>query len=119
LRKKNLRTITIDDRRRFTEIVSWRPSIDLEVTFANNSAIIGPGAVPTLVTLGRALGRPEVRSGRIIEPDRFVGVVDRVTVIAPEEGGDATDYAGVRIFRIEPEHASARGDDFVAACLHM
>jgi outer membrane protein OmpA-like peptidoglycan-associated protein len=66
LRKKNLRTITIDDRRRVAEIVSRSPSIDLDVTFANNSAIIGPGAVPTLVTLGRALGRPELKGATFL-----------------------------------------------------
>jgi outer membrane protein OmpA-like peptidoglycan-associated protein len=66
LRKKNLRTITIDDRRRVAEIVSRSPSIDLDVTFANNSAIIGPEAVPTLVTLGRALGRPELKGATFL-----------------------------------------------------
>jgi hypothetical protein len=40
--------------RRVAEIASQKPSIDLEVTFAYDSAIIGPKAVSTLVTLGRA-----------------------------------------------------------------
>jgi outer membrane protein OmpA-like peptidoglycan-associated protein len=61
LRRKNPRTITVDDRRRVAEIVSDKPSIDLEVTFEFNSAVIGPQAVPTLVKLGRALGSPELK----------------------------------------------------------
>jgi outer membrane protein OmpA-like peptidoglycan-associated protein len=58
---KKPRTITIDERRRVVEIVNQRPSIDLEVTFDFNSAVVGPKAVPTLVTLGRALGNPALK----------------------------------------------------------
>jgi outer membrane protein OmpA-like peptidoglycan-associated protein len=61
LLKKKPRTITIDDRRRVAEIASQKPSIDLEVTFEFNSATISPEAVPTLMTLGRALGNPELK----------------------------------------------------------
>jgi outer membrane protein OmpA-like peptidoglycan-associated protein len=61
LLKKKPRTITIDERRRVADIASQKPSIDLEVTFEFDSAIVGPKAVPTLVTLGRALSKPKLK----------------------------------------------------------
>jgi outer membrane protein OmpA-like peptidoglycan-associated protein len=66
LRKKNPRTITIDDRQRVAEIARQKPSIDLEVTFEYNSTTISPKAVPLLATLGRALGSPELRGATFI-----------------------------------------------------
>jgi outer membrane protein OmpA-like peptidoglycan-associated protein len=66
LLKKKPRTITIDDRRRVAEIVRQKPSIDLEVTFEFNSAVVGPKAVPTLVTLGRALGNPALKGAAFL-----------------------------------------------------
>jgi outer membrane protein OmpA-like peptidoglycan-associated protein len=66
LLKKQPRTITIDDRRRVADIASQKPSIDLEVTFAYDSAIVGPKAVPTLVTLGRALSRSELKGATFL-----------------------------------------------------
>ena len=66
LLKKKPRTITIDDRRRVSEIASQKPSIDLEVTFEFNSAVVGPKAVPTLVTLGRALGNRELKGATFL-----------------------------------------------------
>jgi outer membrane protein OmpA-like peptidoglycan-associated protein len=61
LAKKIPRTITPDERRKIEPIVSRKPSIDLEVTFEYDSAVIGPNAVPTLVRLGRALGSPDLK----------------------------------------------------------
>jgi outer membrane protein OmpA-like peptidoglycan-associated protein len=66
LRRKNPRTITIDERRRVVEIAIRKPGIDLEVTFEFNSAIVGPKAVPTLVTLGRALGNPTLKGATFL-----------------------------------------------------
>jgi outer membrane protein OmpA-like peptidoglycan-associated protein len=66
LLKKKPRTITIDDRRRVAEIARQKPSIDLEVTFEFNSAAIGAKAVPTLVTLGRALGNPDLKGATFL-----------------------------------------------------
>ena len=66
LLKKKPRTITIDDRRRVAKIAGQKPSIDLEVTFEFNSAIVGPKAVPTLVTLGRALGNRELKGATFL-----------------------------------------------------
>jgi outer membrane protein OmpA-like peptidoglycan-associated protein len=66
LLKKKPRTITVDDRRRVAEIASQKPSIDLEVTFEFNSALVGPNAVPTLVMLGRALGNPALKGATFL-----------------------------------------------------
>lgn len=66
LLQKKPRTITIDERRRVAEIASQKPSIDLEVTFEFNSALIGPNAIPTLVTLARALGNPELKGATFL-----------------------------------------------------
>jgi outer membrane protein OmpA-like peptidoglycan-associated protein len=66
LLKKKPRSITIDDRRRVADIASQKPSIDLEVTFEFNSATIGAQAVPTLVTLGRALGNQELKGATFL-----------------------------------------------------
>jgi len=64
--RKKPRTITIDDRRKVAQIASQKPGIDLEVTFEFNSAVIGPKAVPTLVTLGRALGNPQLKGASFL-----------------------------------------------------
>jgi outer membrane protein OmpA-like peptidoglycan-associated protein len=66
LLRKKARSITIDDRRRVADIISQKPSIDLEVTFEYNSATIGPKAVPTLITLGRALGNSELKGATFL-----------------------------------------------------
>jgi len=60
LRKKNPRTITVDERRKVADIVDQKPRIDLEITFGYDSAVVGPEAVPTLVALGRALADKEL-----------------------------------------------------------
>jgi outer membrane protein OmpA-like peptidoglycan-associated protein len=66
LRKKNPRSITVEDRKRVAEIASQKPSIDLEVTFEYNSAAIGPKAVPVLVALGKALSNPDLRGATFL-----------------------------------------------------
>jgi outer membrane protein OmpA-like peptidoglycan-associated protein len=66
LRKKNPRSITVEDRKRVAEIASQKPSIDLEVTFEYNSAVIGPNAVPVLVALGKALSNPDLKGATFL-----------------------------------------------------
>jgi outer membrane protein OmpA-like peptidoglycan-associated protein len=66
LLSKSPRGVTVDDRRRVAEFIRQKPSIDLEVTFEYNSANIGPAAVPTLVTLGRALGNAELKGATFV-----------------------------------------------------
>lgn len=55
LRGKATRAITIEERGKAAEIAKAKPSIDLEITFDYNSATIGAAAMPTAVTLGRAI----------------------------------------------------------------
>jgi outer membrane protein OmpA-like peptidoglycan-associated protein len=60
LLKKKPRSITVDERRRVAEIADEKPSIDLEIPFDFNSAVVGPQAVPILANLGRALTNAEL-----------------------------------------------------------
>ena len=55
LRHKATRAITIEERGKVAEIAKAKPSIDLEITFDYNSAVISSAAMPTAVTLGRAI----------------------------------------------------------------
>jgi outer membrane protein OmpA-like peptidoglycan-associated protein len=60
LLKKPVRSITTEERRRVLELVSDKPNIDLEITFAYNSATITSQALPVLQSLGRALSNKEL-----------------------------------------------------------
>jgi outer membrane protein OmpA-like peptidoglycan-associated protein len=59
LRSKDVRSITIEERKRVADIAAQRPQIDLEILFAFDSEVILPEAVPVLVALGRALANSE------------------------------------------------------------
>jgi outer membrane protein OmpA-like peptidoglycan-associated protein len=59
LRARATRSLTIVEREKVAAIARIRPSIDLEINFDYNSAVVGPQAVPVLVALGRALSRDE------------------------------------------------------------
>ena len=61
LRGKETRSITIEERTKAAEIAKEKPSIDLEITFDYDSAVIGPKAVPALVALGTALRNPDLK----------------------------------------------------------
>jgi outer membrane protein OmpA-like peptidoglycan-associated protein len=61
LRGKQTRSITVEERTKAADIAKAKPSIDLEITFDYDSAVIGPKAVPTLVALGTALRAPELK----------------------------------------------------------
>ena len=61
LRSKQTRSITIEERTKAAEIAKAKPSIDLEITFDFDSAIVGPKAMPTLVALGTALLNPGLK----------------------------------------------------------
>jgi outer membrane protein OmpA-like peptidoglycan-associated protein len=76
--KKTPRSVTIDERRMVAEIASRKPSIDLDIPFDFNSAVISPQAVPVLVTLGRALSDAEL-----------VGATFLVAGHTDAKGGDA------------------------------
>jgi len=61
LRRKVTRAITIEERGKVAEIAKAKPSIDLEITFDYNSAVISSAAMPTAVTLGRAISDAEFK----------------------------------------------------------
>jgi outer membrane protein OmpA-like peptidoglycan-associated protein len=61
LRKKGTRGLSVEDRTDLPEIVSDRPSVDMEVYFDYNSAAITDQAKPTLSSLGRALQAKELK----------------------------------------------------------
>lgn len=54
------RSLTSTERTQVTEVVKGKPSIDLEIGFNYNSAMINPRAVQTVNSLGRALSSPEM-----------------------------------------------------------
>lgn len=63
LQAKGSRAFSVKERTEIANIMVSQPSIDMEVTFDFNSAVVGPAAVPTLDTLGRALTSPELKGG--------------------------------------------------------
>jgi outer membrane protein OmpA-like peptidoglycan-associated protein len=110
LLKKNPRSITIDDRRRVADIASQKPSIDLEVTFEFNSAIVGPKAVPPLVTLGRALGSSELKGATFLiagHTDAVGG--DSYNQSLSERRAEAVKVFLAQQFRISPDQLLAIG----------
>ena len=63
LQAKGSRAFSVKERTEIADITVSQPSIDMEVTFDFNSAVVGPQAAPTLDTLGRALTSPELKGG--------------------------------------------------------
>ena len=61
LRTRSARSLTVEEREKVAEIAKERPNINLEITFEYNSAKVGPQAVPTLLSLGRALSADELK----------------------------------------------------------
>jgi outer membrane protein OmpA-like peptidoglycan-associated protein len=110
LRKRNPRTITIDDRRKTAEIISQKPSIDLEVTFEYNSAIIGPKAVPTVVTLARALASPDLKGAIfLIAGHTDAAGSDGYNQSLSERRAEAVKIFLAEQFKLSPEHMLAIG----------
>jgi outer membrane protein OmpA-like peptidoglycan-associated protein len=66
--KHTTRGLTVEERTQLSNIVSAAalPSIDLEVTFALNSASLEPSAIETLQKLGSALKSPELSNGSFL-----------------------------------------------------
>jgi outer membrane protein OmpA-like peptidoglycan-associated protein len=110
LLKKKPRTITIDDRREVAKIASEKPSIDLEVTFEYDSAAIGPKAVPTLVTLGRALGSPELKGAIfLIGGHTDAAGTDIYNQSLSERRAEAVKIFLVQQFKLSPDQLLAIG----------
>jgi outer membrane protein OmpA-like peptidoglycan-associated protein len=61
LRTRSARSLRLEDREKAAEFSQQRPSIDLEINFDFNSAVVGPATVPLLLALGRALSKDEFK----------------------------------------------------------
>ena len=61
LRTRATRSLSTDERERINEIAKTRPSIDLEINFEYNSAVIGPKAMPQVKALAEALGSADLK----------------------------------------------------------
>jgi outer membrane protein OmpA-like peptidoglycan-associated protein len=110
LLKKTPRAITVEERRKVAEIVSEKPSIDLEVTFEYNSAVVGPQAVPPLVTLGRALADADLKEATFL----IAGHTDAKGSESYNQGlserrAEAVKGFLVEQFKLPPDHLLAIG----------
>lgn len=63
VRKIKSRQLTLGEREKVLKIAEKRPTIDLEIYFAYNSAEISPEAEAELMKLGRVLTNPELQGG--------------------------------------------------------
>ncbi|MBP2434092.1 OmpA family protein [Bradyrhizobium elkanii] len=60
------RVLTPDEREQVAVITEDKPQIDLEITFDYNSAEINSKALPSVQTLGRALGSPDLKGATFV-----------------------------------------------------
>jgi outer membrane protein OmpA-like peptidoglycan-associated protein len=110
LRKKNPRSITVEDRKRVAEIASQKPSIDLEVTFEYNSALVGPKAVPVLVALGKALSNPDLKGATFLINGHTDGAgSDSYNLVLSERRAEAVKVYLAQHFNLPPEQLFAVG----------
>jgi outer membrane protein OmpA-like peptidoglycan-associated protein len=61
LRTRTTRSLSTDERERVAEIAKTRPSIDLEINFEYNSAVISPKAIPQVNALADALSSSDLK----------------------------------------------------------
>lgn len=63
LKTQTTRSLSVGERDRLATIAEGKPSIDLDIPFALNSATISAKARPIVDALGSALSRPALREG--------------------------------------------------------
>jgi outer membrane protein OmpA-like peptidoglycan-associated protein len=66
LRNRSTRALTMGERQKLSTIAKSRPSIDLEIKFAYNSAEISDEAIPDATALGEALSHPDLAGNSFI-----------------------------------------------------
>jgi outer membrane protein OmpA-like peptidoglycan-associated protein len=66
LRNRMTRSLTTDEREKIVTIAKKKPSIDLEINFEFNSAVIGAQAIPQVTALGQALSSEELKGGTFL-----------------------------------------------------
>ena len=66
VRNRSTRSLTLDERKELATMSKDRPSIDIEIDFAYNSAEIGREASPGVTALGQALSSPQLASSTFV-----------------------------------------------------
>jgi len=66
LRTRATRSLSTDERQKVSEIAKTRPSIDLEINFEYNSAVVNPKAMSQVTALGEALSSPELKGSTFV-----------------------------------------------------
>jgi outer membrane protein OmpA-like peptidoglycan-associated protein len=66
LRYRTTRSLSTGEREKVASIASTKPSIDLEINFEFNSAVIGDTAEPQVTTLGQALTSGQLKGRTFI-----------------------------------------------------
>jgi outer membrane protein OmpA-like peptidoglycan-associated protein len=62
LRTRSARSLTLEEKETASDIAREKPSIDLEINFDFDSAVLTPQAASVLVTLGRVLSTEEFKN---------------------------------------------------------
>ena len=66
VRNRSTRSLTLDERNELATMSKDRPSIDIEIDFAYNSAEIGREAAPGVTALGQALSSSQLASSTFV-----------------------------------------------------
>jgi outer membrane protein OmpA-like peptidoglycan-associated protein len=66
LRNRQTRSLSLDERQELATVAKDKPSIDIEIDFAYNSAQIGPTAAPGVTALGKALTSPQLAGSTFV-----------------------------------------------------
>jgi outer membrane protein OmpA-like peptidoglycan-associated protein len=66
LRTHATRSLSTDERQKVSEIAKSRPSIDLEINFEYNSAVVSPKAMEQVTALGEALSSPDLKGSTFV-----------------------------------------------------
>jgi outer membrane protein OmpA-like peptidoglycan-associated protein len=66
LRNRPTRSLTTDERQELATVTKDKPSIDIDIEFAYNSADIGPSATPGVTALGKALSSPQLAGSTFV-----------------------------------------------------
>jgi outer membrane protein OmpA-like peptidoglycan-associated protein len=103
LRNRTTRSLTTDEREKITDIAKKKPSIDLEITFDFDSAVIGAQALPQVKAIGQALTSHELKGGTFLVAGHTDGKgSDTYNQVLSERRADAVKRFLAEKYRIEP-----------------
>ena len=60
------RRISMDERGKIIEIAKEKPAIDIDIPFEYKSAVIGVTAIPSLISLGKALQSVDLKTSKFL-----------------------------------------------------